>query len=79
MLVIQLIQFKSVEDFFLCFLFFFTFYFALVVFRYKTLPEVYSDYLCGDPTGVPVSASHEADCCCGQIPVLCSGNYTHAH
>lgn len=50
---------------------------VLSVFRYKALPQVYSDYLCGDPAGVPVPASHEANCCCGQIPVLCSGNFTH--
>lgn len=50
---------------------------VLAVFRYKALPQVYSDYLCGDPPGVPVPASHEADCCCGQIPILCSGNFTH--
>lgn len=58
---------------------FVTFLFSLPVFRYKALPQVYGDYLCRDAAGVSISAGHEADCCCGQVPVLCSGNYTHMH
>lgn len=47
---------------------------CLTLSRYQAVPQVYSDHSCGDPTGLPVSASHEAACGCGQIPVLCSGN-----